>query len=141
MLIGLAAGRAAIDYGIGTPSEAEPGFFPLILSVLIGLCGIGVTAGSVDLSGRAHRRQGLRLDGWHLWCLAVVASGFVIFGALLPIAGLFVTCVVSITVVGAGSRLLTPVGALLTATILGGVAVVLFRYLLDLQIPAWPWGG
>lgn len=138
---GIAAGAAAIGYGIGTPSQTEPGFFPLLLSGLLTLSGGGILWGGFDRSGTATPEPPLRPSLWHLWCLVVIASGFVLFGLLLPVAGLFLTCLVSITAVGAGSRLLSPLAALATSAVLAAIAVVLFRYLLDLQVPAWPWGG
>lgn len=142
LLVGAGAGFAAVGYGVGTPSATEPGFFPLILSALIALCGWVILLKSVDFSGKAKTAgRPLTFDPWHVWSLLVVAGGFVLFGILLPVTGLFVTCLVTITAVGAGSRLLTPISAFVTAALLGAVAVVLFRYLLDLQVQAWPWGG
>lgn len=141
VLLGVGAGIASLDYGIGTPSATEPGFFPMILSVLITLVGLGVLWGAVEMTETGSLREPILFDPWHLWSLAVVAGGFVLFGLLLPVAGLFVTCLISITAVGAGSRLLAPRGAFVTALVLSVVAVVLFRYLLDIQVQAWPWGG
>jgi len=141
ILVGGTAAVAATGYGIGSPGSIEPGFFPLLLAGVLVLVGAGIVWSGIDTTGRAPRAEAVRLDAWHLWCLCVVASGFILFGLLLPVAGLFLTCFVSISVVGAASRLLKPLGALLTAFVLAAVAVVLFRYLLDLQVPAWPWGG
>ncbi|MDT2023107.1 tripartite tricarboxylate transporter TctB family protein [Methylocella sp. CPCC 101449] len=139
--IGVMAGLAAKSYGIGSPTAAEPGFFPVILSSLLTLIGLGVAVSGLDFSGKAPKGEPLRFDAWHLWCLVVIAGGFALFGLLLPLVGLFVSCAVTITLVGFGSRLLSLQGALATAFILSITAVVLFRYLLDLQVPAWPWGG
>lgn len=139
--IGIAAGLAAISYGIGSPTAAEPGFFPVILSCLLMLVGLGVIVSGLDFRGKAPKGEPLRFDAWHLWCLAVIAGGFALFGLLLPVAGLFLTCAVTITLVGFGSRLQSLPAAILTALVLSAMGVVLFRYLLDLQVPAWPWGG
>ncbi|HWL58971.1 MAG TPA: tripartite tricarboxylate transporter TctB family protein [Paracoccus sp. (in: a-proteobacteria)] len=141
ILAGAAAAVAATGYGIGSPGSIEPGFFPLLLCGVLVLVGAGIVWSGIDTTGNAPRAEAVRLNPWHLWCLCVVASGFILFGLLLPVAGLFLTCFVSISVVGATSRLLKPLGALVTAFVLAVVAVVLFRYLLDLQVPAWPWGG
>ncbi|MFD2249997.1 hypothetical protein FHS82_002768 [Pseudochelatococcus lubricantis] len=139
--VGIAAAIAASGYGIGNARNIGPGFFPVILAGLLVLTGCGIVVSAVDFKGGVSPAPPIRLDAWHLWCLVVVAGGFVLFGLLLPVAGLFLTCLVSIAAVGAGSRLLTPVGALATAVVLAAIAVVLFRYLLDLQVQAWPWGG
>jgi len=141
VLIGGATAIAAQQYGIGSATNTEPGFFPLILACLLLLIGAGLMLSALDFRGTKTKGEGLRFDLWHLWCLVVVAGGFILFGLLLPIAGLFLTCFVTIAAIGVGSRLLTPLGALTVALVLSVVAVVLFRYLLDLQVQAWPWGG
>ncbi|MFB9947957.1 tripartite tricarboxylate transporter TctB family protein [Rhizobium puerariae] len=141
VLIGGATAIAAQQYGIGSATNTEPGFFPMILACLLLLVGAGVMLSALDFRGTKPKGDSLRFDLWHLWCLVVVAGGFALFGLLLPVAGLFVTCFVAIAAIGFGSRLLTPVGALTVALVLAVVAVVLFRYLLDLQVQAWPWGG
>lgn len=143
LLIGMggAISLAAQGYGIGRMTDAGPGFFPAVLGGLMMLVGAGIGIASVDLRRDGPRAAPLRLEGWHLWCLLLIASGFVLFGVLLPVAGLFVTCFVTIVTVAIGSRLLTPVGAVAIGFVLAASAVVLFRYLLDLQVQAWPWGG
>lgn len=141
ILIGGGVAITAQSYGIGRMTEAGPGFFPALLGGMLALVGVGVAITGFDFSGTAEQAQRIRIDGWHLWCLFIIALGFVLFGFLLPVAGLFVTSFVTITTVSIGSRLLQPISALTVAAVLAAVSVVLFRYLLDLQVQAWPWGG
>jgi hypothetical protein len=141
-LVCLAAGAAivvmSLGYELGTALNMGLGYFPLILGGILVLVGLIMGAGAVGF-GAPTQKTHIAVDLRALWALTVVTLAIVAFAALLEPLGLALTCFLVLTLAGIGSRLLRPLEAIATAFVLSAVCVVLFVYLLDLQISAWPW--
>ena len=141
-LVGSAFGWGALDYQIGSSARMGPGYFPLLLGVLLALLGAVMML-------RAARFQADRLDAIGPWAwkpLVAIISANLLFGVALgglprlklPALGLmlgiygltFVACL-------AGERFKFKEAALL-ATALAALSYLAFVLLLQLQLPVWP---
>jgi hypothetical protein len=138
LLAGSGVVVASSRYDLGTAFSMGPGYFPLILGILLLVMGLFIGLGSVSWAG-ASETKSANVDLRSLWAVAVVAAAFVGFALALETFGLALTCFSVLAIAGMTSHLLRPLEALLTAFVLCIISVILFVYLLDLQIRAWPW--
>lgn len=135
-LVFVTIGAAGVYFGqdltFGSASRMGPGYFPILLSVLIILVGLIVALRGLTIKGPPVEPIQLRP------VLFVVAS-VLMFGYLLDAIGLALTTI-ALTVVAAYAR---RDASLKEALLLGGglavFAVVVFVYALSQPLPAW-WG-
>ncbi|MDO8317914.1 tripartite tricarboxylate transporter TctB family protein [Rhodoferax sp.] len=142
MLVGSAFGWGALDYQVGSSGRMGPGYFPLLLGVLLALLGAAMML-------RAALFQADRVNAIGPWAwkpmVAIIAANLLFGVALgglpglkLPALGLmagiylltFVACL-------AGERFKFKEAALL-ATALAALSYLAFVLLLQLQLPVWP---
>jgi hypothetical protein len=144
MVVGVAAAWVAVGYKVGTPARMGPGFFPLAIGVLMAITGflIAVSArgdtatadGSPPGTGHSHGTPDLRGG------LCIVASVLAfellgVYGGLLPAT----FAIVFISALGDRSNTLLQAFALSVAMCV--IAVVVFWWALQLQLPLFRWGG
>jgi len=143
MAVGAAAIVLARGYGIGTPRDMGAGFVPVAIGALllvVGLC-IFLTAKpregapSSPTGHHGHAKGGPDLRGF-----ACVLGGLVSFMLLGTWGGLVPASFVSVFIAAMGDRDSTVRGAAILAAALTLVAVVVFFYLLSLQMPLFRWG-
>jgi hypothetical protein len=131
-LIGLAGLYFGSDLAFGTASRMGPGYFPVLLSVLI--IAIGLVVGARGLTA-----VGPPIEPFQLRPILFIIAAILIFGFLIESIGLALTAVV-LTVLAAYAR---PNVNLREAILLGiGLAiftVVVFVSVLGQPLPAW-WG-
>ncbi|HMN71400.1 MAG TPA: tripartite tricarboxylate transporter TctB family protein [Rhodoblastus sp.] len=136
VLVGVFAGYVATTYDIGSLSEMGPGFFPLVLSVLIAALGIGIAAGAGRTEEEAYgpmahsRRVGVDLRGW-----AAILAGVVAFIALGQYAGMAPATFACVFLSALGDRQNTWKTAAALALGLTIVAVVVLAFGLRVQMP------
>ncbi len=119
---GIAAGVLSLRYPLGTVTAMGPGYFPLLLSILLTALGIGAIA--VGLAARG----GERITPWAPVPLLFILAGVVGFGLLIDRKGLVPACLV-LLLLGCYQRLRrSPVEVALLALALIGMAVGLFIY-------------
>ncbi len=142
MLVGSAFAWGALDYTVGSSARMGPGYFPLLLGVLLALLGAVMLL-------RAQLRQAQTdqaLGRWAWKPLLAIISANLLFGIALgglpalnvPALGLmggiylltFVACL-------AGERFQAREAAWL-ATALAALSYLAFVLLLKLQLPVWP---
>jgi hypothetical protein len=140
--VGSAFGWGALDYQVGSSGRMGPGFFPLLLGVLLALLGAVMML-------RAALFQSDRVNAIGPWAwkplVAIIAANLLFGVALgglprlkLPTLGLmggiylltFVACL-------GGERFKFKEAALL-ATALAALSYLAFVLLLQLQFPVWP---
>jgi len=140
--VGSAFAWGALDYQVGSSARMGPGYFPLLLGVLLALLGVAMML-------RAARSRADRLDTVGPWAwkplVAIIAANLLFgvalgglprlklpaLGLMLGIYGLtFVACL-------AGERFKFKEAALL-ATALAALSYLAFVLLLKLQLPVWP---
>ena len=144
MFMGLGAAFAwgATTYNIGTAARMGPGYFPLMLGVLLALIGAAITFTALVVETEGGGKIGK--IAWKP--LFYVISGNVAFGILLagipafkiPAMGLIVAIYALVFIASmaeAGWKFKT---TLILATVLAVGSYIAFVVALKLQFPVWP---
>jgi len=127
--IGIVAGAIALTYPIGTPSRMGPGFFPVIISVLLTLTGIAALL-------RARRVGSLPIEAVTWRPVAVVPVMVALFGLLIDRLGLPLAVLMLVVGTAAASvRFELDWKAAAGAAAFSAVCALLFTKLLGLPIP------
>ena len=92
---------SSLEYEFGGPSNMGPGFFPIVLSTMLVI--IGGTIG-VRVFATAGGGQGSSLGFVNWKALLLVSGSTVLFGLLLPYAGLLIALPVLMLTGAAASR-------------------------------------
>lgn len=124
------AGR---DYPVGTAARMGPGYFPHMLTIILGTIGVAVMAGAV--MPKAELRA---LAKWDFKGLLWITGSVMLFAFLLYPLGLVVSLLVLILVSSKASHEFTWKGALANAAVLIMLCVAVFVYGLGLKFPVWP---
>lgn len=141
-VVGLAFAIGATNYNLGTSARMGPGYFPMMLGVILALLG-----GLVMFKGLVSKIEGGDKLGGMAWKpLIFIIGSNVLFGILLgglprlgiPSMGLIVA-IYGLTIVSslAGDRFKLK-EVLILATILAAISYGAFVELLNLQFPVWP---
>jgi hypothetical protein len=134
--LGMAAALQGASYRIGTLSRRGPGYYPVALGVILALAGlvIAITARfERDVVDERARRPEWR--GWFCICAGIVA--FVVlgkYGGLIPAT----FAIVFVSALADRDNRLGAAALLAVACVV--VAVVVFRFALQLQFPLFQWG-
>jgi hypothetical protein len=141
-LVGAAFAYGATSYTIGTGARMGPGYFPLLLGIILTLIGAFVLFKALVV----ETPEGDPVGSWAWKPLIFIIAGNLLFGILLgglpsiklPAMGLIVAIYGTTLVVSmAGDKFkLTEVLAL--ATVLSVMSYLAFIVLLKLQFPVWP---
>jgi len=141
----LAAGAVFIAFGayfavcayltlaIGTTFRMGPGYFPILLGLLLVALGLGVAIRGVTIE-----RTSFGDVSWRGVILILAAPIF--FGVTLEGLGLIVSVFLTCLIAAAASRRVTMVRAVLVSAVLTAFCAALFGYGLALNIPiVGPW--
>ncbi|GAU84634.1 tripartite tricarboxylate transporter TctB family protein [Bosea sp. BIWAKO-01] len=133
MLIGAATSLSALGYALGTMRRMGPGYFPLVLGLL--LTGIGVA-----LIAQAWRRGrvGTPIEWGSTRPLAFVLGGLAFFGLTLTELGFVLANTLFIGVTSYAGREFRWHETLVLSLALTVMAALVFIVGLKLQIPLWP---
>jgi hypothetical protein len=131
--IGVAFLAGALTLDIGGAFKMGPGYFPLVLSILLTSIGLAVMAGSINTPAEA-------IGGvpWRGLVLILVAP--IIFGAMARPFGMLVALPLTILLAASASR---RTGLVVTAALVAGLTVfcvLVFAFGLGLPLPligAW----
>jgi len=129
MVVGIVAGVIALGYPIGTPGRMGPGFFPLAISALLTLTGLGALL-------RARRAGSLPIEAVEWRPVFIVPVVVVVFGLLIERLGL--PLAVFVLIVGTASasvRFEIDLKAAAGAAVFSAICALLFVKLLGLPIP------
>lgn len=141
-VVGVAFAVGATNYNIGTGARMGPGYFPLMLGILLAFLGALIMVQGI----RSKSETGDKLGAvaWKPLCFIIGAN--VLFGILLgglpsiglPAMGLIVA-IYGLTLVAslAGDRFKI-VEVLILATVLAALSYFAFVKMLALQFPVWP---
>lgn len=140
--MGIAFAWGATTYTVGTGARMGPGYFPLLLGILLAVLGGFIMFKAMVV----ETADGQKIGKWAWRPLIFIISANLLFGVLLgglpsigiPAMGLIVA-IYGVTVVSSladGHFRLKEV--LLLATILAVGSYVAFVWVLKLQFPVWP---
>lgn len=142
LVIGLAFAIGAVDYNVGTGARMGPGYFPLILGVLMAILGIAIGAKGLIV----ETADGDKIGKW-AWkqVFFILAANFA-FGILLvgvpalgiPQFGLIVAIYGLVFIASMGGYSFNAKEVLVLATVLAVGSYAAFVWALNLQFPVWP---
>lgn len=134
IVVGLGFAYGALEYHFGTSARPGPGFFPFGLGILLAFLG-GLTlfeALTIDTE------DGEPIGGVAWKPLLVIFGAIVMFGVLLPHAGMAIAMPLLVIVSALAGDEFHWGDAILTAAILTVGSWLVFIYGLGLTIPMWP---
>ena len=142
MTVGLAFAIGAKNYSIGTGARMGPGYFPLILGILLALIGAGVAFKGLTNGPK----DGDPIGKW-AWkqVFFILAANFA-FGILLvgipswgvPAMGLIVAIYGLVFIASMAGHEFNAKAVFILATVLAVGSYVAFVWALNLQFPVWP---
>lgn len=136
-LIGVFAVWESRHYNLGTLFHMGPGFFPIILGVVMTCLGIVIAAAAATSSG--DEQLVLPKPEWRAW--ACILAGPILFIFLGDYGGLVPATFACVFVSAMGDREATLKSSLILAAGITFFGVLLFSYLLQVSLPMWRWGG
>ena len=142
MGVGVAFAWGATTYSVGTGARMGPGYFPLMLGVLMAILGAVITFNSLVI----ERDGGDKIGKWAYKPLIYVIGANLVFGVCLgglpsiklPAMGMIVgiyTLTFVASMAEAGWKVKT---TFILATTLAVISYVAFVVVLKLQFPVWP---
>ncbi len=134
--LGLGAMALGASYRIGTLSVMGPGFFPVVLGALLAVAGLGIAA-LARLSPNVAAQKTVRLDA-RAW--ALISASLIAFIVLGTYGGLLPAAFAVVFISALADRQNTVKSALMLATGVCVVAVVVFWWALQMQLPLFRWG-
>lgn len=141
-IVGGAFAMGAREYEVGEAARMGPGYFPLMLGVVLAFLGVIITIQSFRKGGADGDPVGS--IAWRPLCFVLGAN--LAFGALLvgvpalgiPAFGLVVALYVLVIVAGFAQPGGSIKQSVLLATVLAIGSYGAFVYMLKLQFPVWP---
>ena len=141
-VIGGAFAYGATSYTIGTGARMGPGYFPLVLGVMLALLGSAVMFKALVV----EPADGEKIGKWAWKPLFYIIAGNLLFGILLgglpslklPAMGLIAAIFGTTIVVSKAGETFDLKEVLVLSTVLSIGSYMAFVVLLKLQFPVWP---
>lgn len=134
LVVGLAFAYGATEYSMGSGARPGPGYFPMILSVIMAILGAIVIFTSLTIEV-----EGGDPIGDIAWRpLLVIVGAIVLFGVLLPRLGMILTTPILIVAVSFAGQQFKWTGVLIASAVLTVFCWLVFIKGLALTIPLWP---
>lgn len=136
MFIGLGTTIGSLDYNIGTLVRMGPGFFPMMLGVLLMLVAglmIATPVAAEDQQESPDFRKQIRP-----WLMVVL--GVAVFIVIGQYGGLVPAAFSMILISALGDRNNSLIDGLILAACVTAVAVGIFHYGMQMQFPLFRWG-
>ncbi|MBV8617259.1 MAG: tripartite tricarboxylate transporter TctB family protein [Curvibacter sp.] len=141
VIVGVSAAYVATDYKIGTLARMGPGFFPCAIGCLMALVGLMMafsarfdSSPGTATSGHKHEIPDLRGS----ICLILGVLAFIGCGTYL---GLLPATFAIVFISALGDRNNNLKQSLMLAVVMSLVAVVIFWWALQIQLPLFKWGA
>jgi hypothetical protein len=138
-LIGVGSVLEARHYNVGTLFHMGPGFFPIILGVVMTFLGILIAGVAAMASAVDDDQLIMPKPEWRAWLC--ILAGPILFIILGNLGGLIPATFACVFVSALGDRDSTLKGSLILATAVTVCGVALFSYLLQVSIPMLRWGS
>lgn len=142
MVAGIAFAWGATNYNIGEGARMGPGYFPLMLGILLAVIGMAVVFEAMVV----ETEDGEKIGTWAWKPLFFIIGANVLFGICLggipaiglPSLGMIVGIYVLTFVASMGGDEHKPKEVIILATVLALISYLAFIKLLNLQFPVWP---
>ena len=139
---GLAFAWGATTYRVGDAARMGPGYFPLLVGILMAILGIA----SICKALVVETKGGDKVGRWAWKPLVCILAANFAFGVLLcglpsiklPAMGLIVAIYALTIISSLASAKLKLLSMLILATILAAGSYLIFVVLLKLNLPMWP---
>lgn len=139
VLIGGGAVLTALSYPLGTLANMGPGFYPFILGVLLALTGLAIAlSGLSRRGGGSGEARSEKLDRRGGLCILLGTLAFPLLGLY---GGLVPATFATVFIAALGDRGNRWRDAILLALSMTAIAIVVFWWALQVQIPLFRWGG
>ena len=142
IVVGGAFAYGATNYSVGTGARMGPGYFPLLLGIILALLGAVVTFKSLVV----ETPDGDKIGKWAWKPLFFIIASNLLFGVLLgglpsvgiPPMGMVVAIFGLVVVSSMAGQSFKLKEVLILATVLAVMSYLAFVVLLKLQFPVWP---
>lgn len=142
MAVGVSFAWGSGNYNIGTAAKMGPGYFPLVLGILLALLGGFITFKALVV----ETEEGEKVTGWAWKPLLSIIAANLAFGLLLgglpsiqlPAMGLVVAIYALTLIASLGADGFKLKEVLILATVLALLSYLTFIVLLKLQFAVWP---
>ena len=142
MGVGAAFAWGSGNYSLGTGARMGPGYFPLMLGILMAVLGIVITFQSLVV----ETEDGDKIGAWAWKPLFFIISANLLFGLMLgglpsakiPAMGLIAAIYALTFVASMAGEEFKAKEVLVLATVLAVISYLAFIVLLKLQFPVWP---
>ncbi len=143
--VGIAFAWGATTYNIGTGARMGPGYFPLMLGVVLSVLGLAITFFALTVETESGEKVGsfawrpvICILGANL-AFGICLGGLKIGGAtVLPSLGLVIGIFALVLISSLAAEVYRIKEVLTLATVLAVGCYCVFILLLKLQIPVWP---
>ena len=135
LVVGIVFAIGARYYSLGNSAHPGPGFFPLLLSVIMAILGAVVIFKALTIE--AEDGDPIGDIAWRP--LIVIVAAITFFGMALPRLGMVVTIPLLIIITSFAGDEFHWKGVLLNGVVLTLGSWVIFVWGLKLIIPMWPW--
>ncbi len=141
-LVGASFAYGATSYNIGTGARMGPGYFPLLLGVILAIIGAIILFKSLVV----ETPTGDEVGSWAWKPLVFIIAGNLLFGILLgglpsiklPAMGLIAAIYGTTLIVSLAGDQFKLKEVLILGTVLSVMSYLAFILLLKLQFPVWP---
>ena len=142
MVVGAAFAWGASTYSIGTGARMGPGYFPLMLGILLAVLGAVITLQALVVKAE----HGDKIGSWAWKPLFFIITANLVFGLMIgglprigvPAMGLIAGIYALTFIASLGGEEFRLKEVTILATVLAVISYVAFIVLLKLQFPVWP---
>ena len=142
MAVGVAFAWGASNYSVGSGARMGPGYFPLMLGVLLAILGAAIVAEALIVP----TEDGEKIGAWAWKPLFFIITANLVFGVALgglpalkiPAMGLIVGIYALTFIASLGGEEFKFKEVAVLATVLSIMSYLAFIVLLKLQFPVWP---
>jgi hypothetical protein len=142
MGVGMAFAWGATSYSVGTGARMGPGYFPMLLGVMLALLGTAITFNALVV----ERAGGDKIGKWAYTPLFYIIAANLIFGVCLgglpslklPAMGMMFGIYVLTFVASMAEKGMNVKKTFMLATVLAIISYVAFVKVLKLQFAVWP---
>jgi len=127
---------ATQDLAFGSSARMGPGYFPRIVSGLIGLFGIAIVA--IGLTKRRRARPADTIPGVSWRALLMIMLAMTFFAASVEHLGLLLSGFGTILLASLAVPCVRPLEIAVFSLVLAAMVTAIFSWGLGLSLPAWP---